>query len=159
MPESLDVTPAERARTLVAGARTATLSTLAREPEGYPFGSLVALATDARGAPVLLLSRLAEHTKNLALKSEASILVAEAAGAGEDPLARGRVTLIGRCAAVAAGAVAEARGAFLASHPEAAAYVDLADFAFYRMTIEAIRYVGGFGRMSWVDIAAYGRDA
>ena len=144
------------ARALVARARTGALSTIAREPNGFPYGSLVALAADEQGMPLLLLSQMAEHRQNLDVRSEASVLVAEAHAADEDPLALARVTLLGRCAQVETGAPAvEARRFFLGIHPRAQAYVDFADFAFYRLTVQAIRYVGGFGRMSWVSVDAY----
>src|SRR6476660_4536374 len=83
-------THAERARTLAAQVSTGTLCTLAIEPAGYPYGSFVTVAFD-KGNPVFLISRLAEHTKNLERDARASLLVAEA-GAG-DPLANGRITL------------------------------------------------------------------
>jgi putative heme iron utilization protein len=140
-------------RALVRSATVATLSTLARDPAGVPFGSLVAIAADDSGRPILLLSKLAEHTQNLLACADASILVADASAT--DPLASGRVTLIGRCARVPDGDVASCRARFLERQPSAAQYVDFADFAFYRLEPTALRYVGGFGRMSWVDAAAY----
>jgi len=157
-PASLEVrspSHAERCRTLVACARSGTLSTIAREPAGFPYGSLVAFAADRQGSPLLLLSTMAEHRQNLDARSEASVLVAEPHGPSEDPLALGRLTLLGRCTRVASDAVPEARAAFLALHPRAAGYVDYSDFAFYGLAVEAIRYIGGFGRMSWVGIEAY----
>jgi putative heme iron utilization protein len=146
---------AERCRTLVARARSATLCTIAREPAGYPYGSLVAFAADSSGSPLLLLSTMAEHRQNLDARAEASVLVAEPHAPSEDPLALGRLTLLGRCAPVGPEAVADVRRAFLALHPRAAGYVDYTDFAFYRLAVEAIRYIGGFGRMSWVSAEAY----
>jgi putative heme iron utilization protein len=146
---------AERARSLIAGARTASLSTFARRPEGYPFGSLVTVAADPVGSPILLLSALAEHTQNLAVREEASLLIAEPSQPGQDPLAVSRVTLLGRCRPVDADAIDAARGCFLQAHPNAVAYAALRDFAFYRFSVEAIRYVGGFGRMSWVSTGEY----
>ena len=138
---------AERARTLVAGIKTGTLCTLAAEPEGYPYGSFVTVAFDD-GNPVFLVSTLAEHTRNLQRDPRASLLVAE--GGAEDPLANGRVTLLGRCTAVE-GDGGGARTAFLTAHPNAAYYVDFRDFAFWRLAVESIRYIGGYGRMSWVE--------
>jgi putative heme iron utilization protein len=146
---------AERARSLIAGARTGALSTIARRPEGYPFGSLVTFAADPLGCPILLLSALAEHRQNLAARDEASLLVAEPARSGEDPLALSRVTLLGRCRQVEAEAIDAARECFLRAHPNAAAYAGFGDFAFYCLSVEAIRYVGGFGRMSWVNAGEY----
>src|SRR3954449_12943454 len=87
-------THAERARSLVARISTGTLCTLAVEPEGYPYGSFVTVAFD-EGNPVFLISGLAEHTKNLERDPRASLLVAE--GGAADPLANGRVTLLGLC--------------------------------------------------------------
>src|SRR5438046_4908933 len=85
-------THAERARTLVAQISTGTLCTLALEPEGYPYGSFVTVAFDD-GDPIFLISGLAEHTKNLERDPRASLLVAE--GGSADPLAHGRVTILG----------------------------------------------------------------
>src|SRR5688572_31192569 len=90
-------THAERARTLVAQISTGTLCTLALEPEGYPYGSFVTVAFDT-GNPIFLISELAEHTKNLERDPRASLLVAE--GGSADPLANGRVTMLGRCTRV-----------------------------------------------------------
>src|SRR3990170_6772338 len=87
-------THAERARTLVAQASTGTLCSLAIEPEGYPYGSFVTVAFDS-GNPVFLISQLAEHTRNLTRDPRASLLIAESRCA--DPLANGRVTILGRC--------------------------------------------------------------
>lgn len=149
---------AERCRALVAAARSATLSTVARDPEGYPYGSLVAVAADALGRPLLLLSTLAEHTQNLKVRPDASVLVTEAASTGAtgvDPLAGGRVTLLGPCAPVPESEQAAVREAYLAAVPSAAQYVDFPDFAFHRLEPVAVRYIAGFGRMSWVSAEAY----
>src|ERR1700720_1459436 len=113
-------THAERARTLVARIPTGTLCTLALEPEGYPYGSFVTVAFDA-GNPVFLISGLAEHTKNLERDHRASLLVAESRS--EDPLANGRVTMLGPCAQVE-GDGGASKAAFLAAHPNAAYYAD-----------------------------------
>ncbi len=142
-------THAERARTLVTQMTTGTLCTLAIEPCGYPYGSFVTVAFDD-GRPVFLVSTLAEHTRNLQRDRRASLLVAE--GGAEDPLANGRVTLLGSCTQVA-GDGGNARTAFLASHPNAAYYADYRDFAFWTMQVTSIRYIGGYGRMSWVEAA------
>jgi putative heme iron utilization protein len=150
-----DRTPshAERCRTLAARARHGTLCTLAREPEGFPFGSLVALACDGAGRPLLLLSELAEHTRNLHASPAASILVTASKGVADDPLAHARATLVGTCAKI--GEDGDARDAFLAQHPEAASYASFKDFAMYRLEPTGVRYVGGFGRMSWVGPDEY----
>ena len=142
-------THAERARTLVARIPTGTLCTLALEPAGYPYGSFVTVAFD-KGNPVFLISGLAEHTRNLERDPRASLLVAESGA--DDPLANGRVTLLGLCTRVE-GDDASARAAFLAVHPNAAYYADFRDFAFWTLQVDAVRYIGGYGRMSWVTQA------
>lgn len=141
-------THGERARTLVSTIKTGTLCSIATEPEGFPYGSFVTFAL-AEGNPIFFFSELAEHTKNLRRDSRASLLVAEAGG--EDPLANGRVTLIGKATRLEdAEERAAARAVYLAAHPNATNYVDYADFAFWRLEIESLRYIGGYGRMSWV---------
>lgn len=148
-------THGERAATLVASLKTGTLCTIAKEPAGFPYGSFVTFAMDGPN-PVFFISELAEHTKNLRSDARASLLVAEV-GEG-DPLARGRVTLLGLCRKLAADdrgreTAETAKTAYLAAHPNAGYYIDYADFAFWRLEVDAVRYIGGYGRMSWVEIA------
>ena len=140
-------------RALVRRAAHATLATHAKDPEGYPYASLVAVAEDGAGRPLLCLSTLAEHTSNLLARPEVSLLFVEEGVV--DPLAAGRVTLLGTCARLAPEEVGAARDAFLARHPSAAQYVGFGDFAFYRVTPRALGWVGGFGRMSWVSAEVY----
>lgn len=140
-------THAERARTLVAQASTGTLCTLALEPAGYPYGSFVTVALDA-GDPIFLISALAEHTRNLERDPRASLMVAEHGAA--DPLANGRVTTLGLCTRVREDG-GQARAAFLAAHPDSGYYADFRDFGFWKLQVEAVRYIGGYGRMSWVS--------
>ena len=142
-------THAERARTLVARIPTGTLCTLALEPEGYPYGSFVTVAFDD-GDPVFLISGLAEHTKNLQRDPRASLLVSE--GGAADPLANGRVTLLGPCTRVDEDG-GRARAAFFAAHPNSSYYADFRDFAFWTLHVEQVRYIGGYGRMSWISEA------
>jgi hypothetical protein len=157
---TLDVTPgltgeptdAERARTIVTAGRTAALSTVAVDSGGVPFGSLVAHAVDELGRPLLCLSDLAEHSRNLTADPRASVLVTEA-GDG-DPLASGRVTLLGEVSVLAGDERATAMASYKAVHPDAF-YVEFSDFRIYRLEVTSARFVGGFGRMSWVDAAGY----
>jgi putative heme iron utilization protein len=142
-------THGERARTLVAGIRTGTLCTIAKEPAGFPYGSFVTFALDGPD-PVFFISELAEHTKNLHGDPRASLLVAE--GGEADPLANGRVTLLGTVRRLADGPERDtAKDAYLTAHPNAAYYIDYADFALWRLAVTGIRYIGGYGRMSWVE--------
>jgi len=147
-------TLAERARTWLHVGRVGTLSTALATHDGLPFGSLAPYGLDADGNPLLLLSRLAVHSRNLLADARASLLVAEQRD-GTDPLALGRVTLTGRVAPLAEGEIANARDGYLARHPSAQAWVDFADFAFHRLTVEAAYVVAGFGSMGWIEGEAY----
>jgi putative heme iron utilization protein len=111
---------------------------------------LVTVAFDD-GHPVFLMSELAEHTKHLHADPRASLLVAESCV--DDPLANARMTLLGECWP-AADRKAAAK-VFLARHPEAARYAHFEDFAYWRLELSAIRYTGGYGRMSWVSATDY----
>jgi putative heme iron utilization protein len=141
-------THAERARTLAARLSTGTLCTLAQDPPGHPYGSFVTVAFDG-GDPVFLISELAEHTKNLHGDPRASLMVA--AAEADDPLANGRITLIGTCTRAKDREAAAA--AYLARHPNAAYYADFRDFGYWRLDVAHVRYIGGYGRMSWVSAA------
>lgn len=143
---------AERARTLVAGAANGVLSTHAVDLEGHPYGSLVIFALH-EGAPIFLVSELAEHTRNLRASPRCSLLVSEQGP--DNPLALGRLTLIGTCAPVAAEEVDAVQASFLKRHPSAEYYADFEDFSYWRLSVTGIRYIGGFGRMSWVDTPAW----
>ena len=145
---------AERARTLLEQVHTGTLSTLSRRHAGYPFGSLMPYALDEPGRPLFLISALAMHTKNLEGDGRASLFVAEPT-AGEDPLAVGRITLMGSAARVPAADVADARARYLARHPNAEGWVDFGDFAFWRLEVLDVYWVGGFGAMDWLSAGDY----
>ncbi|MGH9164118.1 MAG: HugZ family protein [Acidimicrobiales bacterium] len=146
---------AERCRTLVASNGRGSLSTLTAHPDGYPYGSVASYALDDDANPLFFVSLMAEHTQNAIRDQRASLLVAEPVPEGADPLAGGRATLLGRLAEVAEDDRPAARERYLQSNPAAAYYIDFGDFAFYRLAVESIRYVGGYGRMSWVDAGAY----
>ncbi len=141
---------AELSRTLVAARRTATLSTLTAA--GHPYGSAVSYAADDEGSPVLLISELAEHTIHARADERVSMLIADGIEDG-DPLGHERLTLVGSLRLLEEPG--EARELFLAVHPYASGYADFGDFHFWRMDVEDCRYVGGFGRMSWVSRSDY----
>ena len=134
------------ARKLLREARSGALATLI-PPRQDPYCSLVNVATLADGAPLLLLSRLAMHTRNLLHDPRVSLLLDERKEG--DPLEGARVMLQGT---VAATSDAHARRRYLARQPEAEMFVDFADFGFYRMTLAGAHLVAGFGRI--VDLAA-----
>jgi heme iron utilization protein len=137
---------AKDARALVRRALKASLATIAFGGD-YPYASLITVATKASGAPIFLISGLAQHTRNLTQDPRASILF-DGTGAAGDPLQGARVTLIGKAEKVRDEAV---RRRFLARHRDAAFYADFPDFSFWRLAVEGAHYIGGFGRI--VDLA------
>jgi putative heme iron utilization protein len=154
VPPVPEPTYAERARTLLYLGRIGTLSSLSRQHPGHPFGSVMPYALDEEGRPLFLISTMAMHTQNLLADRRASLLVTQPDGAG-DPLATGRVTLMGEAWPLAENAVAEARKAYLARHANAAYWVDFEDFGFYRLEVIDVYFVGGFAAMDWVSAEEY----
>lgn len=141
-----DASPQLAARRLMRTALKGSLATLDRRT-GHPYASLVTLATEPDGSPLMLISKLALHTQNLAADARASLLI-DGTSASGDPLAGGRVSLTGR-AEITTSPTARAR--FLARQAHAAGYADFPDFAFYTLGLEGAHFVGGFGRI--VDLS------
>lgn len=146
-------TDAERSRTLMVAKAFGSLATMSTECPGFPFGSLVGYAVDEVGRPLLSLSRIAEHSRNMAANPAASLMVTEQDG-GNNLLALARVTLVGECRQVHGEERESALDRYLRSHPSAF-YSSFHDFSIYRLEVANVRYVGGFGRMSWVSAEQY----
>lgn len=140
---------AEQARTLVAATNIGALATLTAK--GDPWSSLVAYGALADGSPVLSLSRLAEHGRNLASDGRASLMVSGPVAG--DPLATARVTLAGL--AERRDGDAAARDALLDAVAAAATFVDFGDFTLWALRVDRVRWVGGYGRMAGADGADY----
>jgi hypothetical protein len=149
---------AERARTLAYLGRTGTLATLSRRHPGHPFASVMPYALDTAGRPLFLISAMAMHTQNLEADPRASLLVTQPDWSG-DPLAAGRLTLMGEARKLDATPAAEARAAYLARHQRAGYWVDFDDFAFWRLELGDVYFVGGFAAMDWVTAADYAAAA
>ncbi len=134
------------ARRLVREQHRAALGTLL-VPDGHPYVSLAMVATDLDGAPLLFLSRLAVHTRNLGADPRASLLF-DATRSLAAPLAGERVTLLGR---IRPHEDERARARYLRLHPDAERYRAFADFSLYRFEIARAHLVAGFGRIHWID--------
>jgi hypothetical protein len=129
----------------VAATNVAALATLTAD--GDPWASLITYGALDDGAPVLCLSRLAEHGRNLAADPRASLIITQI-DRPTDPLAAGRVTLAGRVERPPdAGSLAAARAAHLTAVPAASTYIDFSDFSLWILRIDRVRWVGGYGRM------------
>jgi ABC-type Fe3+-hydroxamate transport system substrate-binding protein/putative heme iron utilization protein len=150
-PESRP-SPAEEARTIVACTTTATLGSLSED--GGPWASMVAFATLRDGRPVLVVSTLAEHGRNLLRDGRASLSVVSPAR-GKDPLDSGRVSLAGRVEQAAPDEADEARDAYVRAVPPAGLFAGFGDFHTWVLRVERVRWVGGYGRMDSVTVADY----
>jgi hypothetical protein len=127
-------------------------TSLAQGTESRPYASLVALACDHDASPLLLLSDLAQHSRNIAADNRISLLFdggnAAVPEPGGDPLAAPRLSLLGEAARRDDPRLLSR---FVARHPSAAAYAGFGDFHLYRVTIGRGHLVAGFGRISWVE--------
>lgn len=142
--ESVD--KAQAARIILRKCLKASLGTIDRR-DGSPYVSLVLVATDGAGAPVLLLSKLAEHTKNLNKCTRASLLFDDT-GEIDDALTGGRLSVTGRLEMTSAP---ECARRFLARHEEATLYAEFGDFSYYKLEIERGHYVAGFGAIHGLE--------
>jgi putative heme iron utilization protein len=140
-----DFNPIALAKELLRVIRAGALATIDRNT-GHPFSSLVNLATDADGSPLILVSRLSTHTANIEADPRASILLA-CAGKG-DPLAHPRLTVLGTFASIEhdAPGAERIRRRFLSRHPKARLYAGFADFMFWRLQVLSAHLNGGFAR-------------
>ncbi len=136
-------------RVMRAVDRAALATALRGEAEGWPYPSLVQVALDLDGTPLLLLSTLADHTKNIAADPRVGLLFDGTAGLAQ-PLAGSRVSVIGRAER---SEEPRHRARFLARHPAASFYAGFGDFAIYAVSVERAHHVAGFGRVHWIERA------
>ncbi len=157
-PQPQEPMHSERVRTLFSLASVATLSTLSRKHEGFPFGSLMPYALAQDGRPIFLISNMAMHTQNLRADSRASLFLGPQ-DAGSDPLGAARATLVGHAAPSREEDLEDMRHLYLERHPQSRYWVDFSDFSFFQLTPIDVYYVGGFGAMGWVDAVEYASAA
>jgi hypothetical protein len=141
---------APKARALLRRSDAGVLSTHSAEMQGYPFGSLAPFATTIEGRPLLYVSRLAEHTRNLAKDPRCCLTVVESAPGG-DKQALGRASLLGEAHEIADAERAAAAARYFALYPESRAYEELGDFSFWRVEPVRVRWIGGFGEIRWIE--------
>ncbi len=153
-PQLPEPTHAERVRTLISLASTATLSTLSRKHPGFPFGSLMPYALDPDGRPIFLISNMAMHTQNLKAEPRSSLFIGQLPAEG-DPLGAARATLVGPTEPVPEPDLPSARELYLARHENSRYWIDFADFGLFRLEPIDLYYVGGFGVMGWVTASDY----
>ncbi|WP_371298429.1 HugZ family protein [Azospirillum sp. TSH100] len=160
MPPGIDRKgPASHARRLMRACDRAALATAQRPADegatavadgaGWPYPSLVLVAFDHDGSPLLLLSTLADHTRNLLADGRVGLLFDGTAGLAQ-PLTGARLSVLGRAEC---SDDPRHRERYLRRHPDAAFYAGFGDFAIYRVAVERAHLVAGFGRITWLSAA------
>src|SRR3954454_21352761 len=144
MQETPDFDPARLARSLLRRSRQGALATLV-PGSGDPYCSLVNVASHPDGSPILLISRLALHTKNILGDSRVSLMLDERAAG--DPLEGARIMLAGRAEEATGDTAKILRRRYLNAHRAAEAFVDFKDFSFFRIVPSGLHLVAGFGRI------------
>jgi putative heme iron utilization protein len=128
-------------------ARSCTRAALATSLNGAPYASLVLITLDLDASPLLLLSDLAQHSRNIAFDPRVSLLLDGTEGQ-PDPLTGSRLTLLGRALPTDDP---RCLARFMSHHPASAAYAGFRDFHLYRVMVERGHLVAGFGRIEWIN--------
>ncbi|KMZ11575.1 putative heme iron utilization protein [Candidatus Burkholderia humilis] len=140
--------PAQAPLHLLHRVNDGAFSTHSRDPHGFPYPTALPFAPTALHTPMLLISHLAEHTRNLQADARAGFLVAHSIDGRV--LEGQRLTLLGTFETAPADQQRELARRYLRYHPDAARYLELGDFSFWVMTVTRMRYIGGFGAMGWL---------
>jgi len=148
MQPTVEFDAAKLARSLLRRSRQGALATLMAD-SGDPYCSLVNVASYADGSPILLISRLALHTKNILADSRVSLMLDERAEG--DPLEGSRIMLAGRAEEAGADDLPVLRRRYLNAHPSSDAFVNFNDFSFFGIRPSGAHLVAGFGRI--VDLS------
>ncbi len=129
--------------------KVALATSLSRDDSSWPYASLVLVAVDHDASPLLLISDLADHTRNISADARVALLF-DGTGGWQDPLAGPRTTVLGR---VEPAASPRLLARYIARHPGAEAYAGFGDFNLYRVAVERAHLVAGFGRIHWIEAA------
>lgn len=141
-----DINLAAEARQFLRATHSAMLSTVSVKYPGYPFGSVAPFILDHNGQPIILISSIAEHTKNIMANPKVSLMVFS----GDDDLqASARLTLVGLATEIDK-TDPNLCERYLRYFPQAESYFSMHDFSFYRINIQQARYIAGFGKMDWL---------
>lgn len=136
------------ARRLLNHQRVGVLSTHSIDVEGYPFGSIAPYTLNYDGEPIILISDIAQHTRNIKQNNKVSLTVYESQA--DDPQSGSRLTWIGDAVSVDASDKGS-RDRYLRSFPSAESYFETHDFSFYRIGLRRARFIGGFGEIYWIE--------
>lgn len=142
---------AREARQMLRAHRYGALCTLSKKFDGHPFGSITPYLVDHDGSLIILISTLAEHTKNILHDPRLSLITHNQDSPNIQT--QGRVTVVGTAQIITDKGTAGTR--YLRYFPEAQSYFDTHDFSFYRIMPQSLRYIGGFGKIHWVEADSY----
>ena len=143
----------DAARALVRRERNGMFCTLSQKLGGFPFGSITPYALSAADEPLILISEIAEHTRNVRADARTSLLVTDTR-AEDDPQAGARATLVGYTIPVSPPFLEDAQSRYARAFPNSAGYFAAHDFTLFKLHVEQVRYIGGFGDIHWIA----GRD-
>ncbi len=144
MQPTPDFSAPKLAKSLLRRRREGALATLMKK-DGAPYCSLVNLASHPDGSPLLLISRLAIHTRNVLADPRVSLMLDERSAG--DPLEGARIMLLGKVVAARPDELPLWRRRYLAAHPGAEGYIDFADFSLFKIESSGLHLVAGFGRI------------
>jgi putative heme iron utilization protein len=142
---------ARAARQMLRSHRYGALCTLSKKFNGHPFGSIVPYLVDRDGSLLILISSLAEHTRNIQLDPRVSLVTHSQDS--PDIQSQGRITLVGEAQPAAARVQIGKR--YLRYFPESQNLFTMDDFSFYRIVPHTLRFIGGFGKIHWVSADSY----
>jgi putative heme iron utilization protein len=144
----------EAVRALIQAERNGVLSTLSRKHPGWPFGSITPYALTESGEPIIYISEIAEHTRNLRADARVSLIIQDAKAA-RDPQAGARVTLMGYCMPVTAPYLEDAGRRYQQRFPTSAGFSATHDFTLFQINVSSARFIGGFGEIYWLERAEF----
>jgi putative heme iron utilization protein len=140
----------EEVRALLQQERNAVLCTLSKKSEGWPFGSIAPYALTSTGEPIILISEIAEHTRNLRADARVS-LIAQDSNAINDPQAGARITLLGYAMPVPGPYLEDASRRYRQLFPNSASFFAAHDFTLFQIKVSKVRFIGGFGEIYWLE--------
>jgi putative heme iron utilization protein len=136
------------ARRLLKHQSVGVLSTHSIDVEGYPFGSIAPYTLNYAGEPIILISEIAQHTRNIKHNNKVSLTVFDPHA--DDPQSSSRLTWIGDAESIDPSD-AQSRDRYLRYFPTSESYFETHDFSFYRIRLRRARFIGGFGQIFWIE--------
>ncbi|MGB0894108.1 MAG: HugZ family protein [Parashewanella sp.] len=146
------------ARLLVRKSDSGVISTISHNLRGYPFGSVSPYISDSEGRLYFYISDIAQHSKNLALDSRMSMTIYNQADLG-DQNEQGRVTIVGDAFPVEDELQQQELARYINRFPKAEAYAQAHGFKMWRLDIKRVRYIGGFGKIFWLEKDEWAKES